>query len=53
VATAVRLDDAEGKSVTYDGDRYYVADPTYFGADAGMLTSQVNEAEVEVIPIEE
>lgn len=23
--------------ITYDGKRYYVSDPTYFGADAGMI----------------
>jgi hypothetical protein len=37
VATAVHFNEAvEGDSVTYNGKRYVVADPTYINANAGM-----------------
>ena len=34
-----------GPPVQHDGKNYYVSDPTYFGADAGMIMSQYQDSQ--------
>lgn len=52
VAAAVRLDtDVNGGTVAHDGATYVVADPTYFGADAGMVMPFVQEHAPDVIAL--
>jgi len=52
VATAVKFkDNINGDSVTYQGKRYIICDPTYINANLGMCMPSYKSTEPIVIPI--
>lgn len=52
VAAAVRFsDNLPGDSVTYNGKRFVICDPTYIGADIGMAQTAYKTVKPTVIPI--
>jgi len=54
VATAVSFSkevNLEGKSINYDGKRYYIADPTYVNATVGMVMPLVKNKNFKVITL--
>ena len=52
LATAVRLgDEAEGNYVTFDDQRYTVADPTYVNAPYGRIMPQFRDSPAKIVQI--
>ena len=52
IATAVKLNtEIEGAGYRIDGDKYYVADPTYIGANLGQVMPGYERARPELIRI--
>lgn len=53
LATAVRYTDpnVHGDYILYNGQRYYISDPTYIGACIGRTMPNMNNAEAVAIPV--
>lgn len=52
ISTAVRLNmEIKGDSLTYQGKKYLIADPTYVNANVGMTMPQHKKANVEFVQI--
>ncbi len=50
IATAVRFEaDIPGASITFNGQKYIICDPTYINADAGMVMPQFKEVRPKVL----
>ncbi len=53
MATVVQSDEEiQGNSLTYNNEKYVIADPTYYGAPAGMLMGIFSGKEATLIPLE-
>ena len=53
LATAVRFADQgmDGDYVTVDGSKYFICDPTYINADAGMAMPDLRHVQVEIVEL--
>jgi hypothetical protein len=54
VSYAVQMDDPklEGAYVQYNGQRYYIADPTYIGATVGMVMNKFQKQQPEILVLD-
>lgn len=51
LATAVKIDGAQGAYVSVDNEHYVVADPTYINAPYGLVMPQFKSAQVKIVPV--
>ncbi len=52
VSTAVRINEPiQGDYIIYNGEKYFVCDPTYIGARAGMAMDEMQQPVPNVIPV--